>query len=366
MKQKILYLIISLIFNLSSFASCFSGDCFPDSINDGPYIFYANNKFAVEWIENDLFRTDNISQKNFSYTKNKFNLSFDYKDLRNAFLLEPRNYQIFNRVDSIAAVSDIHGEYESYIKLMRSQGIIDDKLNWKFGKGHLVVLGDIFDRGNMVTEVLWHLFGLEIQAAKAGGMVHLVLGNHEMLLFGNNLRYTNEKYIKVGAILGNEYSQLYSIKSVLGQWLRNQPVMLSINDIIFVHGGVSIEMVRHKLKIEQINQLFSDMLLGEDVLPENKLEDLRFLINRDGPIWYRGFFTDNSFCESKLDSILNFYNKKHIVAGHTTIDEISSYFDNKIFGIDTGLGINQPGGMLIYKNGNFYQGLITGDRIELH
>ena len=40
---------------------------------------------------------------------------------------------------------------------MKSLGIIDKNLNWKFGKGHLVVLGDIFDRGSMVTEVLWHL-----------------------------------------------------------------------------------------------------------------------------------------------------------------------------------------------------------------
>ena len=30
---------------------------------------------------------------------------------------------------------------------MQGTGIIDEHLNWNFGKGHLVILGDMFDRG---------------------------------------------------------------------------------------------------------------------------------------------------------------------------------------------------------------------------
>jgi hypothetical protein len=364
MKKQLLYLAISLFLNINSFAGCHSEVNRPDSINDGPYIFDLYNKFAVRWIENSVFRTDFIKQNDFPDVKKKFNLLFDYKDLKNTRYLEPEYRQTFVGVDSIAAISDIHGAYDNYINLMKSLGIIDENLNWKFGKGHLVVLGDIFDRGSMVTEVLWHLFGLEKQALKAGGMVHIVLGNHEALMFSKDVRYMNEKYVKVAAISGIPYSSLYSEESVLGKWLRCQPAILTINDIIFVHGGLSIEMVHRKLTIAQINRVFSDMIQKKEMTMENEAADLKFLNDDEGPVWYRGFFTDKSFCESKLDSILNFYNKKHIVVGHTTFNEIRSLFDSKIIAIDAGLMNDQSGEILIYKKGHFYKCLATGERIE--
>ncbi len=108
-------------------------------------------------------------------------------------------------MDSIGVITDIHGEYNIYIDLLKAAGIIDRNLNWKFGKGHLVVLGDIFDRGSMVNEVLWHLFGLEKQAEKAGGMVHVLLGNHEFLVLRKDLSFINEKYKEDEAISGIRY-----------------------------------------------------------------------------------------------------------------------------------------------------------------
>jgi hypothetical protein len=124
-------------------------------------------------------------------------------------------------------------------------------------------------------------------------------------------------------------------------------------------------MVRRKMKLEQINRTFSDIILRGEAYSDNELEDYKFLNDDVGPIWYRGFFTDKSFCMSRLDSILNFYDRNHIVVGHTTSNEIRALFDGKIFGIDAGLGNDQPGAMLIYKNGLFYKGLVTGERIKL-
>jgi hypothetical protein len=247
---------------------------------------------------------------------------------------------------------------------MKSLGIVDENLNWNFGTGHLVVIGDSFDRGDMVTEVLWHLFGLEKQALKAGGMVHMILGNHESLVLSKDLRYISDKYIKVEALTGLSYSDLYSKESVLGRWLRYQPAVISINDIIFVHGGLSIDMVHRKLRIEQINRMISDWIFGKEITEVKEVEEIKFIKNDYGPIWYRGFFMDKSFCESRLDSILTFYNTKHIVVGHTVCDDIQPLFDNKIFGIDAGIGNDQPGKMLIYKEGLFYQGSETGERIK--
>jgi hypothetical protein len=325
-----------LFININSIAVCHSEGSRSDSINEGPYIFYANKKLAVKWIENGLLLTDYVDSRSFAGTKEKFNLLVDYNDLMNTRLLKPDYTQFYDDVDSIAAISDIHGEYDSYINLMKSVGIIDDNLKWKFGSGHLVVLGDLFDRGNMVTEVLWHLFGLENQALKAGGMVHVLLGNHEILMLYKNLKYTNAKYNKVEAISGIDYSNLYSEESVLGTWLRNQPAVISINDILFVHGGVSNEMVRRRLKVVQINRIISDMAFRKEIESDKEFEDLKFLIKEHGPFFYRGYFEDKSFCESRIDSILTFYNKDHIVVGHTPSNEIQSIFDNRIIGIQNG------------------------------
>jgi hypothetical protein len=214
--------------------------------------------------------------------------------------------------------------------------------------------------------VLWHLFGLEKQAEKAGGMVHMVLGNHENMVLSHDLKYTNEKYVQYEKLFNIRYFDLYSESSVLGKWLRMKPVILTIDNIMFVHGGTSMEMIKRKLKIDQVNRLFHDKIVGKEVMLINEDEELKFLDNSMGPLWYRGYFNDSKFCENKADSILNFYSIEHIVVGHTECDLINSLYNTKILGIDTG-GINEddPGEILIYKNGSFYRGTISGKRIKL-
>jgi hypothetical protein len=366
MKRILLpYLIINLFFYLNSFGGSCSEQDVVVKINDGPYIFSLNDTLKVKWVENSILKEDIINPGNFDFIKNKFSLLCTYKDLTDTYLLKNDFAQSFKAIDSIAVITDVHGEYHSYINLLKASGIIDANLNWKFGKGHLVVLGDCFDRGDMVTEVLWHLFGLEKQAVAAGGMVHVLLGNHEVLVLSKDETYINDKYRKVEEITKTSYSDLYPENSVLGRWLRSKPVMMTIDDIIFVHGGISMELVKMNLSMRQINKLFYDKIVGKDMHAEEESDEVIFLDKDNGPLWYRGYFTDSKLTESRLDSILSFYSKKHIVVGHTTIRDIKTFFNNKIFGVDAGIMNRQPGEMLIYKNGSFYKGYVTGERIKL-
>jgi hypothetical protein len=322
--------------------------------------------FLIKWIENSQLKESEINHSNYDQFKTRFYLLNNFNDLHNTFLISPRSRQIYNRVDSIAVISDIHGEYEIYKNLLINNGIIDTDLNWKFGRGHLVVLGDVFDRGDNVTEVLWHLFGLEKQAARAGGRVHLILGNHELMVLGRITGYISPKYRSVENIAGRYYCDLYTENSVLGKWLRTKPVIISINDILFVHAGLSIEMMHRDMKPEKINRLFSNYITGKSPTDIMKNDELNFLSDENGPVWYRGYHLDKSFCESRTDSILSFYGKKHIVTGHTLIKEITSLFNNRIFCCDTGIMHKQPGEMLLYKSGIFYRGLNNGRRIILN
>ena len=64
------------------------------------------------------------------------------------------------------------------------------------------MLGDVFDRGPNHLEILWLLYQLEAEAARAGGGVHLVLGNHEAMVLNGDLRYLNAKYADTARVLG--------------------------------------------------------------------------------------------------------------------------------------------------------------------
>ena len=336
-----------------------------DLTNDGPYIFLAEDILKIKWIENSQLKEDELTSYNYDDFKSKFNLLSNFNDLRYSFIVTPKIRQTYSKVDSMAVLTDVHGEYDIYLNLLRKNCIIDHNLNWKFGKGHLVILGDVFDRGDNVTEILWHLFGLEKQAARAGGKLHLLLGNHELMILGRAEGYISDKYRNVENIAGSYYCDLYSSNSVLGSWLRTKPVIISINNILFVHAGLSTEVIRRELKIDRINRTFFTKIIGKEPSSIEKNEEPSFLNDENGPIWYRGYFTDKSFSESQIDSILTFYGKDHIVIGHTVTKEIVSFFDNKIIACDAGIMHGQPGEILIIKNGTFYRGFSNGKRITL-
>lgn len=363
--NQLLIIIFGLFLSHGTGENLNRGQACRDLINDGPHIYMAGKKLKAEWIQNSVFREEIIGPENFSKFSKKFNLACSYDDLTNAFLLRPDHEQRHRNADSIAVISDIHGKYHIYTNLLKGTGIIDENLNWNFGKGHLVVLGDMFDRGDMVTEVLWHLFGLEIQAEKAGGKVHVLLGNHEFMSIRNDLCYANPKYARSASYSNKDYADHFSDLTVLGKWLRSKPVIITIDDIMFVHGGISDEMVHRKMDIRKINRIFTEKIIGKNLYKINKSETFSLLNGKHGPLWYRGYFHDPGFCENSIDNILDFYGMKHIVVGHTPNVSINSLFDNKVLGADTGICDGRSGEILIYKDGNFFQSLCTGRRNKL-
>ena len=77
------------------------------------------------------------------------------------------------------------------VETLQSAAIIDDSLSWLGGSAHLVIVGDIMDRGPDSREALELLIRLEIEAASAGGKVHALIGNHEAMNLIGDLRYVS-------------------------------------------------------------------------------------------------------------------------------------------------------------------------------
>ncbi|HLE69128.1 MAG TPA: metallophosphoesterase, partial [Vicinamibacteria bacterium] len=84
-------------------------------------------------------------------------------------------------VARIVAIGDVHGAFDNMVAVLKNAGILDEKLKWKGGKAHLVQNGDVVDRGPHSRKAMDLLMELEEQAEKAGGRVHVLIGNHEAM-----------------------------------------------------------------------------------------------------------------------------------------------------------------------------------------
>ena len=91
-------------------------------------------------------------------------------------------------VSRVVAIGDIHGAYDEFTGLLRAVGLVDGDLHWQGGNTHLVSLGDLVDRGAGSKQVMDLLMRLQEQAEAAGGRVHVLLGNHELMNLTGDLR----------------------------------------------------------------------------------------------------------------------------------------------------------------------------------
>ncbi len=313
-------------------------------LNDGPFIFIEKNRLIEKRIvEGKVF------------TKELKNNSYD--------TIYSPNKSEFKKIKKIAALSDIHGKYDLAVKLLKANKIIDKKLNWKFGKGHLVIVGDIFDRGDKVNEMLLLIYKLEQQADKRGGKVHFLLGNHEYMVLHKDLRYINKKYQKTCKLLGLKYNELYSKNTVIGRWLRSKPTIIKINNNVFVHGGISKEFItQNDFNLKVIN----DLMRASINRSKKEMKSTNFYniyYGRNSLIWYRGYFNDN-LKDEHISSILKLINSDHIVVGHCSNKEIVSLYDNKIFGVDSSIKKGKYGEILFIKNNKYFRGTLEGEKEE--
>ncbi len=274
----------------------------------------------------------------------------------------------FDHVERIFVVGDIHGQYDSLARVLQVSNVIDKDLNWSWGAGHLVLTGDIFDRGDQVTECLWLIYKLERQALKAGGCVHYILGNHEMMILTDDLSYLPEKNNFFSYYFDISYSQFFTPYTVLGQWLRSKKTMLRINDLLFTHGGISSQVLVENLDIDSVNHMIRKYLNLE--YDKRNSETLNLLLFTYGPFWYRGYFRNGHLppetTQEQIDRVLDFYKVSHMVVGHTDVPFITPMFDDKVFPIN--IPFHNPEyhqQCLLIEGEHFYRIYLDGKKVLL-
>ena len=264
----------------------------------------------------------------------------------------------------IVALSDIHGQYGLVRQLLRANGVIDAGDRWSLGRDTLVVAGDVFDRGPQVTEALWLLYDLQRQAAEVGGAVHFVLGNHETMVLYDDLRYVNPKYLRVAELLGHAYPALHGPDTVIGQWLRSQPVLLRVGDTLFMHGGIAPQNLD---LVERQAETNADYRRSLGLAKAEVRQDPVFSRLYDGktsPIWYRGYF-NGELDTAQVVALADRLGVKRIVVGHTSMDHVSSFHGGRVIAIDSSIKNGESGELLFIEGDRLSRGLPDGSRRPL-
>jgi len=305
----------------------------------------------------------------------------------------------FENVSRIVAIGDVHGGFAELISVLRSAGLLDDKGVWIGATTHLVQTGDVVDRGGDSRQVLDLLMKLEKQARKSGGRVHALLGNHEAMNIYGDLRYVSsgeyesyrnsdslqkrEAYWKQhqeelkarGVPMDKDYQNkwekehppgwvehrlAFSSTGVYGKWLRQRNALLQINDMLFLHGGISPKYLAGPMA--ELNKKI-----------RNELEDLSRLeggvcMDSEGPLWYRGLANGSQEqLSSHVDQLLKNYGVRRVVLGHTpTGGVVLPRFEGRVILIDVGLSKAYGGtpACLISENSKLFA-LHRGRKLEL-
>lgn len=333
---------------------------------DGPYLFYKDDKIFVSYIrEKSGLKSTRLDSFRMAEKKNiTLQVATDQPGETFTLTLKTKltnEKSDYGKVDRMFMVSDIEANFKAFRTLLQANGIIDEKFNWTFGTGHLVLTGDFFDRGSQQTEVLWLIYALEEKAKAAKGYVHFILGNHEIMNMSGDFRYVHPRYMEHAELLKQDYLNLYWDHSELGRWLRTKNIAEKINNILFVHGGISSYVNYMGLPTGPINDMARPFYPDTSYnYPDPQVE---LLFSEYGPMWYRGYYTGKvRATQAQVDSTLALFNAKYIVTGHTIIaDTISVLYQGKVFNTDVYHTKGSSEGLL-YEGNAFYRVNALGEK----
>lgn len=183
-------------------------------------------------------------------------------------------------------ISDIHGCYDEYIKMLELIKFSDED--------ELYILGDIFDRGDKPLEILDHILG--------SYNIHLLKGNHEKMF---EEAYESGDlslwYYNGGQTTHNELITKYgdNYEESLYKYIKKLPFIKVVDKFILVHAGLYFPNNCNELTIEEFINMQEE----------------------DTCLWDR----------SNVGSIDNTFKDYKVIVGHTPVQSITnSYEDVKI------------------------------------
>ncbi|GJJ72430.1 hypothetical protein EMPS_04787 [Entomortierella parvispora] len=190
--------------------------------------------------------------------------------------------------------------------------MVDREENWSGGQDTLIQTGDLVDRGPDTIAVFRLFEKLRAQARSVGGEVINLMGNHEVMNIGGDLRYvTEEDYASFGG--RQKRKEAWDVRSGwLGKFVLNNFNISHIHHghTVFSHADMHPEWA--KVGVDDMNFLATQAIMnGEHRAP---------IFTTKGPVWNRALASQEGGLEETcktVESVKKILGVNRLISGHT-------------------------------------------------
>ncbi len=252
----------------------------------------------------------------------------------------------------VVAIGDLHGDLQATRQALRMAGAIDAADRWIGGELVLVQTGDILDRGDEEEEIFSLFDDLKTQAEAAGGAVHVLNGNHELMNAYLDFRYVTDSALSsfgsgieadppdslLASVDPGERARAAAFRpgGPVAQELASRPTGLVVGTSLFVHGGILPEHA--DMGLDEMNRSIQAWLRNDDPQPE-------WIRGDRSPVWSR-LYSDQpnlAACDT-LSWVLNTLGVDRMVVGHTVQPTgITAFCGGRVWCIDVGMAAHYGG-----------------------
>lgn len=252
-------------------------------------------------------------------------------------------------------MGDIHGYLDYLVRHLGRAGLATSRGEWTGGGAQLWFMGDFTDRGPDGPGVVDFVMRLQADAARQGGRVGALLGNHDAAILSAKL-FSNAPtngprgtFYEDWVAYGGTVSDLRGLTSQHIDWLKNLPAGAVVGDRLLLHADATFYLAYGET-LEQVNAAVAELLHSSDTEAWDTLlsyagERLAFDDRRAGGVM-------------RAVQLLACLGGKQIVHGHTPIPTLSgepiervksafSYCENLVVDVDG--GIYKGGAGFVYQ-----------------
>ncbi|CAK9146421.1 unnamed protein product [Ilex paraguariensis] len=306
--------------------------------------------------------------------------------------------------DRLVAVGDLHGDLQKSKQAFRLAGLIDTSDRWSGGSATVVQVGDVLDRGGDELNILYFLEKLKREAAKVGGTIITMNGNHEIMNLDGDFRYVTKSALDefrnwanwygIGNVLKSLCDGLEKPKDpfdglpldfpgvkpeffngirtriaalrpdgpIARRFLSKNLTVVVVGESVFVHGGLLPKHVVYGL--QRINEEVRDWISGFRERVSNEL-----VRGRNSVVWLRKYSDElakNCDCSTLEHVLATIPGVKRMIMGHTIQESgINGACDNRAIRIDVGMSKGCINGLpeVLEINGNSELRVLTSNTL---
>lgn len=162
-------------------------------------------------------------------------------------------------------------------RLLQDAGLLSAG-HWSGGASRLLFLGDFFDRGPDGLGCIELVMQLQREAARAGGWVEALIGNHDLLLLAAHLfgevpsTGPGETFLGDWRAVGGIEADLGGLEGAHVAWLSARPALLRFSETLYLHADAVLYKSMGE-SVEAVNRAFRVLMAGQSAAAWDALLD---------------------------------------------------------------------------------------------